>query len=303
MDAQEKYDLLEELKEFLKGLKKFKRNLEHKDDISLLKKNIVNKLREELVCKAGALKSVVIELTGKEHIQRFGMVYNIWDVGLSAHRVTDICDVALDYCIDAVNEAIGKLESDIKKSKRDKTGAVIENLTKKQPSGKEIRKHLQGTPEEIAPHIARIAQEFEFQGFKYLAQEVSYKSSQFSKHLTILCGEYVGPQISFIGDTEDEEHPQNRCIGMFILQALPNTRTLLISKEKEPYELDNADSYFSSFLNKVFLELRQLGFVETLPKKVWQWIKTHKVPSIITTIIMLAAAVITIILYVKGVFG
>ncbi|MBA7676059.1 hypothetical protein ES703_84299 [subsurface metagenome] len=142
----------------------------------------------------------------------------------------------------------------------------------KQSVGKESRKHLQGTPEEIAPHIVRVAQEFQFQGFKYLAQEVSYKSSQFSKEFTILCGEYVGPQIRIIGDVEDEEHPKNRHIGTIILQSLANNKTLFISKKKSD-DLVDADSYFGSYLNNALKELRELGFVESWPNKAWHVLK------------------------------
>lgn len=125
MDAQAKYNLWEELTTFLKDLEEFKRRLKQGHDISLLHKGVTKALREKLVRKAGTLRQTVIELTGKEHVSRFGMTYNIWDVGLTAHRESDICDVALDYCIDTVNEAIGKLESDIEMGVRDKQGVVI----------------------------------------------------------------------------------------------------------------------------------------------------------------------------------
>lgn len=148
----------------------------------------------------------------------------------------------------------------------------FEESQEKQSLGRESRKHLQGTPEEIAPHIVRVAQEFQFQGFKYLAQELSYKSSQHSKYFQILCGEYVGPQISFGVDAEDDKHPKNRHIGKIILQSLPNTRTVFISREKSG-DLVNAALYFNSFLERLSLEFKNLGVEETTLRKAWRWFK------------------------------
>jgi predicted nucleotide-binding protein len=109
MNEAQKQQIIGELKDFYKELKSYKRLLNPKEAPSVAQRRYRDSLREKLVGKAGALKSLVIQLTGKEHISRFGMVHNIWDVGLTAHRASDICDVALDYCIDAVTEAIGRL--------------------------------------------------------------------------------------------------------------------------------------------------------------------------------------------------
>lgn len=121
-------DILSELEYFLIELEEYKSLLEKpeseadKRDLIFLPKELQHplkglpkkdkeELRKNLVRKSGALKTIIIELTRKKYITRFGIVHNIWDVALTAHRVSDICDVALDYCIDAVNEAIGKLET------------------------------------------------------------------------------------------------------------------------------------------------------------------------------------------------
>ena len=127
MNEAEKQKIIDELKTLYEELKSYKRLLNLKGRLS-----DKDKLRETLVRKVGALKTIVIELTGKEYISRFGMTHNIWDVGLTAHRISDICNVALDYCIDSVNEAIGRLESDIKRGIRDKQRNVEE---KKPPVG------------------------------------------------------------------------------------------------------------------------------------------------------------------------
>jgi len=272
MNEAEKQKIISELKDFYKKLKSYNRYVRSEKELSQVQIRYRDSLREKLERKSGALKGIIIELTGTQYAAGpLTGTFEIWDeafntIAMSSDRT------ALTFCISAVNEAIGKLESGIKKGRTDKAENAIEKPIKKPSLGKEARKHLQGTPEEIGPHIVRIAQEFQFQGFKYLAQEVSYKSSQFSKEFTILCGEYVGPQIRIIGDVEDEEHPKNRHIGTIILQSLANNKTLFISKKKSD-DLVDADSYFGSYLNNVLKELRELGFVESWPNKAWRILK------------------------------
>jgi len=256
-------DILNELKTLYEELKSYKRLLNLKGRLS-----DKDRLRETLVRKIGTLKTKVIELTGKEHIQRFGMVYNIWDVGLTAHRTSSICDVALDYCIDAVNEAIGKLESDIKEGKRDKAGEGIEKPVKEQSLGKKVRKHLQGTPDELAPHIVRVANEFQFQGFNCYAQEESYESTQFSKQLTIYrITDCFTPGVIW-GGAKPEELP--RTIGVITLQSLPSSKTLLIAKHILSSS-DSESSYFHTFLERLSLEFKNLGIEETTVRKAVRW--------------------------------
>lgn len=108
MNMPEDREVLDKLKTLYEELKSYKRLLNVKGRLSSKER-----LREILVRKVGVLKTIIIELTGKEYISQLGNTYNIWDVALTAHahRVSSICDTALDFCIDAVNEAIGKLES------------------------------------------------------------------------------------------------------------------------------------------------------------------------------------------------
>jgi len=138
---------------------------------------------------------------------------------------------------------------------------------------KEIKIQLTGTPEEIAPHIVGVAEEFQSDNLKYHAQEKSYKSNQYSKHFEILCGDYFGPQIWWIGgDEEESPKHQSHKVGTIILRALRNRKTLLISKP-ELSGFDSDGSYFNSFLKRLLTELKQLGFVETWPKKAWYIVK------------------------------
>lgn len=138
----------------------------------------------------------------------------------------------------------------------------------------EVRIQLIGTPDEIAPHLIRVAEELKFQGFNYLAQQISYKSGEFSKEFQILCGEYVGPVIRWLDDQMDQATQlSTSCVGIITLQSLANYRTLLIIKKQEPTKLENAELYFNSFLDKFRAELKKWGFLETWPKKAWRIIK------------------------------
>jgi len=285
MNEAEKQKIIGELEDFYKELKSYKRLLNLKGRLS-----DKDTLRETLVRKAGALKPKIIELTGKEYISRFSIAYNIWDVGFTAHRISDICDVALDYCIDAINEAIGKLESDIKKGRRDKAVDVIEKPIKKQSLGKEISKHLQGTPEEIAPHIVGVAQGFQFpQGFNCYAEEEPYESSRFYKKFTIYrITDSFTPGVTWM-HAGPEDEPQ--AIGSITLRPLPNNKTLLIAKHTLP-SFDSEGSYFDSFLKRLSEELKSLEFEKSVHSKVWQWLKSHKILGIIVTVIIVVVTLL-----------
>jgi hypothetical protein len=146
-------------------------------------------------------------------------------------------------------------------------------MDKKEPR-KEVRMQLIGTPEEIAPHLTRVAKELECQGFNYLADQIPSRSERFSKEFRILCGEYVGPTIRWLDDQMDEKTQLSTyCIGIVTLQSLANSRTLLIIKKQEPAKLENAELYFNSFLDRFRTELKQLGFIENWLKKTWHTIK------------------------------
>ncbi len=139
---------------------------------------------------------------------------------------------------------------------------------------KEVRIQLIGTPDEIAPHLIRVAKEFKCQGFNYLADQIRCESGEFSKEFRILCGEYVGPVIRWLDDQMDEATQRSTsCIGIITLQSLANSRTLLIIRKQEPTKLENSELYFNSFLDRFRTELKQLGFIENWRKKAWHIIK------------------------------
>ena len=121
--------VISELETFLTKLKSYRRYVEPNRLLMDTQKRYRDSLRDEIVRISGALKALVIELTGRESIRQLDIVHIIWDVGLTAHRLFDVSNVALDSCIDAVNEAIGKLTDDINNGVRDKKGNLI-NINK-----------------------------------------------------------------------------------------------------------------------------------------------------------------------------
>jgi len=133
-----------------------------------------------------------------------------------------------------------------------------------QTLGEEVRKRLQGTPEEIVPHILRVAQEFQFpQGFNCYAKEESYKASQFSKQLTIYrITDSFTPDVIWMHISSEDE-PQT--IGSITLQSLPNNKTLFIAK--------TTLHSFGSFLERLSSEFKSLGIEETTVQKMWRWFK------------------------------
>lgn len=125
-------DLYKELLEFLGELKQYKEVLTNPDSKLLedkrkneflvgfpflqeampkkSKEEVKEELREKLIRKSGALSSKIIELTGKQYLFQFMTKYDMWVAAFNPHMQRQ--RVALDFCIDATNEAIGKLQAE-----------------------------------------------------------------------------------------------------------------------------------------------------------------------------------------------
>lgn len=119
-------NLLTELETLRKELKSYKRILYSEKELSDSQKRYRESLREKLVEKSGALGQIIENLTHKRLIKlpMTGEVTTIWAEGLSTFPST-YRENSLDKCIDATNEAIGKLKSDIKNGIRDEQGNLI----------------------------------------------------------------------------------------------------------------------------------------------------------------------------------
>ncbi len=108
-------DILERLTIFLKDLKIYREKITDEEFNEKLKRN------------CGALKKIIIELTGSQYFQHGLGKYDMWTAAfnpLIGKKGTQ--EVAITFCIDAINETIGILEFDIEKGVRDKeTGELI----------------------------------------------------------------------------------------------------------------------------------------------------------------------------------
>ncbi len=66
--------------------------------------------------------------TGKQYYTQFGASHNCWFDGLMRNGYLPTVLTGLGFCIDAVTEAIGKLESDIKNGLRDSQGRKVHDI-------------------------------------------------------------------------------------------------------------------------------------------------------------------------------
>jgi predicted nucleotide-binding protein len=110
MSETERQQTLAELKDLYKKLRSYNRYL-HSEKLSEAQRRYIESLRQSLVRKAGVLKAVVADLTRKQHYVQFGQTREIWNTALSASVYIGDRLTALGFCMDAANEAIGKLES------------------------------------------------------------------------------------------------------------------------------------------------------------------------------------------------
>ena len=151
----------------------------------------------------------------------------------------------------------------------------LESEDIKQASEKEIRKQLCGTPEEVAPHIIRVAREFRYQGFSYDGEEERIPSDKFSKYISIhrITGWLDPHEFLIRGDQGLPHEVLPHFIGGIVLQPLPNSRTLFIARYSTPSCPDCDSSYFDNFLRRLSAELKNIGFEETTAKKAWRVFK------------------------------
>ena len=120
--------ILSTLKKFHAGLKSYKSMLEDLNENKMTTGHETRdreRLREELVRKSGGLKDTIIQLTGKQFYKQFGVTSDFWAEGLTSTGYLPFTLTSLSLCIDATNEVIGKLESDIRLGIRDKQGNLI----------------------------------------------------------------------------------------------------------------------------------------------------------------------------------
>ena len=121
-------DMLGALERFHADLESYESLLDHlSSGKTILSHNLEerDKLRETLVQKSGDLKRIIIELTAKQYVGNTmrGRI-DIWSEAFDTTPYSRY-KVALFFCINAVNEAIGRLESDIQRGIRNEQGDLM----------------------------------------------------------------------------------------------------------------------------------------------------------------------------------
>jgi uncharacterized protein (TIGR02391 family) len=129
MSKNQNIDVIDELTSFLKELKSYDKLLRRNKAPSENQKRYIESLRGRLILKSGALKELVIEVTDKQRYTQFGKSHDCWSDGLMRSGYLPTILISLGFCIDAVTEAIGKLENDIRRGLRNKQGVMIEGIT------------------------------------------------------------------------------------------------------------------------------------------------------------------------------
>jgi len=130
------------LKSFYSGLKSYQARMEQLNSNQTILGHWIrerDRIREKLVRETGVFKKIVIELTEKQYFTLNMKTYDIWNEAFnpSSELPTQSNLAAIAFCINAVNEAIGKLESDIEAGVRDEQGNLIKiaekstNITEK----------------------------------------------------------------------------------------------------------------------------------------------------------------------------
>ncbi|MBM3142178.1 MAG: TIGR02391 family protein [Chloroflexi bacterium] len=128
MNKNQSVGIIDELKSFLKELKSYDRLLRRNKAPSENQKRYMESLRGRLVLKSGTFRDLVTGLTGKQYYTQFGTPHNCWSDGLMRNGYPPNILTALGFCIDAITEAIGKLESDIKNGLRDSQGRRVPDI-------------------------------------------------------------------------------------------------------------------------------------------------------------------------------
>jgi len=253
MTTVESKGILLELRTFLKELIAYGNDTSRIQSLKKDEKEYAIKLRKKLVYKVGSLKGDIILLTGIEQVPIIyrGREYptDIWLVGLRP-KINWRTSAALHYCIDATRQAVGRIKSDIRQGYRDKEGKVIEKppKTAQDYGGRiidtELELRVQGTPDMILECI------------RSTAEKLNSKGHTYSFRRTSGAPDYARWDKTYFASCAISQGDEGQ-IGTIKLQLLPDDKTLL--KTLRP---DEWNSSYTIFLNSLFTEFQQLGYLK-----------------------------------------
>lgn len=308
MNEAEKQKIIGELKDFYKKLKSYERYLDPNRILLDTQKRYRDSLRESLVRRSGRLKPIIIKLTKKQYITRAGITWDMWDMGLDPYPSLPENEVSLARCIDATNEAIGKLEKtplpELELRKEASEAFVVDNR-EKHPFEEAWEIEIQGEDiKKLYPIITSVAAELHFKDCFFEARLASPKET-----------DSYAPFDVFIIRPPASKTP----IGFFALHSLGSNRIVLRVPPCSRWHHDGGlsateliamglskseyNEHFGQFIKSLEDRFTHYGLKVTTLKRLWQWLKSHKIFSIFITAIMFIAAIITIWGFVSGTFG
>lgn len=290
-------DKLEELLDFLDELKnyrevatftdsklpeykrEYKKLLEDKNWADYLKNDSLRKdysskireeelkeeLREKLVRKSGALSGKIIELTGKQYFTQAMTKYDMWVAAFNP--LINRQETALAFCIDAVNEAIGKLKAEGESWGAEKVRTA---KTRKEPP-KVFIAH-----EGMTRALDKVKSFLDVLGIKYLIAEIEPSDGrQIEGQVTSTYGEAdFAIVLATKGKVVDKETGKSY-MGMNVADELGRAREvfknriiLLLQKGVEPHTNISGivyepftTQYMENVFKKIVKEIRNWGLI------------------------------------------
>jgi len=187
-------------------------------------------------------------------------------------------------------------------------GRVNNKSTKKRPFEEAREIEIQAEPQIIMPMVDEVARKLCSHNFGYEARRATTLESE---------GTFVWYNVLVI-EAGKVGVMAKRPIGAFTLQSLGNNRTLLtvlphsrwgngdltpMERGILAYSGSEYDKCFRQFIKGLDDRLRHDGLIVTWHKKIWQWIKSHKIWSIIIVGIPFLAGLVYLIDYLLKFLG
>lgn len=198
-------------------------------------------------------------------------------------KVYDPDQETLDDCKAALKSIIKRYEILAVKPKSSTTAEPLEAPEdyEEKAATKELELILEGTPDMILECVRNTVEKLNSQGHTYDFRRTSGAP------------DYARWDKTYFASCAISQGEEGR-IGTIKLELLPKEKTLFKFLEPEDWT-----SSFGQFLKRLSEELKSLGFKKSVHSKVWQWLKSHKILSIIILGIPFLAGVI----YLMEFFG
>lgn len=108
MDTHEKANIIEELESLIKEFRSYKR-LYSQSRLTPAQERYLESLRFKLQRRIGKVKSLVVQLTDSQYASELNYKFDFWSEAVRLGGYTPRTIESIDHCIQACNEAIGKV--------------------------------------------------------------------------------------------------------------------------------------------------------------------------------------------------